>query len=634
MIFGDLNTDSFSVNNEGWSALYSDSDLESKLSLTKNESLLTAEYEWQSHKGFMRCPPKLQHLIQFFEFTESWDALLNELITKKYNAKYFAYQEDSRRECFLPDGPSFIIACPVNVSKLHAVLSAINVIENDTDMVSKVVSYLSLTLQVVNYIQGKNPNIPSRPDELKHWVMESTGLPPIETPVLENSNGNSSAITTRCPIYYLIVSCFFRDIFRVLEHLHKEHLIGDAPQGIWEERSYQAPEFSTLIFHSSEEFSVNINYFDTNGTRRVFLPHLVENELYMEIINKELNSSSENIKYNAERKINTILNYSKKVFDDYKHLENKKINDDQNPGILAINIIRDLLQIDDEWSVQSDNHLYWVGYRLQQYFDASPPFEDEGILLSKVQARTKILENVSISDEDAHLILAQLNHETSMNSLIYNKDEKSLWSYSTVYVHSDTLDWRSYQLGSAAILQLCEAEERAEYLAKSFNGNIAIFKHPNSGRRETPDDMLGCKSKLYIESNDIPSAFANEFEFETVSEQCRKINLFSAGSSKEGVSIEVPFGDDTSLIMIASNLPHPEYGPGLLTSLRLPLVLNAGEAAEIVSIINKYEIYGATKCHLLGSWCRHKMKDNDLIAYSSFMPNKLYRQGINYGCFL
>ena len=87
-------------------------------------------------------------------------------------------------------------------------------------------------------------------------------------------------------------------------------------------------------------------------------------------------------------------------------------------GINAVKAIRDLLQIDDEWAVDTKRGFTWWSYRLAQHVVADSPQKWKGgIETSAVRIWTEILRDVDLTQENLDAVQA-LNIEETMSALV------------------------------------------------------------------------------------------------------------------------------------------------------------------------------------------------------------------------
>ena len=102
-------------------------------------------------------------------------------------------------------------------------------------------------------------------------VFAATGLPPVAMPVWETGNGGTRALTVHRHVYIYNVTFPFREIDRVIGHLHGYGLVGSAQNGESFDTPPDAPEFAAVILQTGLELSpIHFSYFDRGLKRRTF----------------------------------------------------------------------------------------------------------------------------------------------------------------------------------------------------------------------------------------------------------------------------------------------------------------------------------------------------------------------------
>ena len=64
---------------------------------------------------------------------------------------------------------------------------------------------------------------------------------------------------------------------------------------------------------------------------------------------------------------------------------------DAGPQVLKH--VHEQMKIDREWSVKGRRQFVWWGHRLAQRVWADPPFEDEGMVITRLHARTDLIDD-------------------------------------------------------------------------------------------------------------------------------------------------------------------------------------------------------------------------------------------------
>jgi hypothetical protein len=139
-------------------------------------------------------------------------------------------------------------------------------------------------------------------------------------------------------------------------------------------------------------------------------------------------------------------------------------------GKALVEHIFKVMRIDEEWSIRTDRGFSWWGGPLKQTIWAEEPFEDGGILLSRVHARTDLLRGFPDSAKHRTLLALTSHFSTLSGPLL---QDGLLQSAASVYAHKQNLaQWQSV-FSDAAFIQVATAYIEAEMLASMFDAEIA-----------------------------------------------------------------------------------------------------------------------------------------------------------------
>lgn len=299
-------------------------------------------------------------------------------------------------------------------------------------------------------------------------------------------------------------------------------------------------------------------------------------------------------------------------------------------GLATLTDIHKQLLIDEPWTIRGDREFAWIGHRLQQTVRASDLFTDEDLSLSRITSSCVVIEDVSAPEQQVLSAMNQLNRHAVGSAYTYWPSRRKILTTAVAYVHEETLEWRSRQFGAFVISQLCLAETEADWLAEKVMGTVAARRHPTGGVRAEADDMLGVIEDVFAADGHQPSRYADEFEMDAIAESTRRsTKAASLGADANGLSIEVSFGQGTSLTSIRANEPHRRLGQGLTVRLNLPMVVEDEEANRLVALLNLHESLGSSEATHVGAWCWDEWPVTGRgVAYQLFLPNRLYQQGI------
>ncbi len=288
------------------------------------------------------------------------------------------------------------------------------------------------------------------------------------------------------------------------------------------------------------------------------------------------------------------------------------------------------LMIDEEWSVRCGDRLSWVGHELRQDFVVSDPWTSLGTRLVRLGSRIHVVEDISEDPDEVVQVVAALNRFVCGEALVWDDLHRRLLCCSGAVVHRETLEWRVRQLTTFSIMALTMTERLSGTLADRLGGTVSGWDHPDSGRREEPDEMLGVLHEVIIPAGGPPSRFAREGEFEGIAGQLENTPFFSLGGSPEGIAVEVPLGErDTTLVHAQTTAPHPVLGNGLLVTTKVRPPDQVEEApASLATTLNLMESTGGFEGNSFGAWCTDGEGAQTLLAHALFVPNVLYRPGV------
>lgn len=298
-------------------------------------------------------------------------------------------------------------------------------------------------------------------------------------------------------------------------------------------------------------------------------------------------------------------------------------------GLATLTRIFERLLIDEAWTVRRPRGFTWVAHRLAQSVDATAPFDSLGVMISPVTVRVPVVQGVQAPQEDVELLLGRMNADAVGCALIYWPEERRIESFLGHAVHDEILDYRAEQLAAVAILQLCNTEAGADWLAEKVGGNVAQWAHPKGGRRADRDDMLNVADHVFIPRGDGPSRYADGTEIDAVLALIQGSGYASLGGSAGGVSIEAPFGEgETSLIRLRTGEVHPWLGAGLLVTTSLPMHFSASKLTRIAGRLNRDQVGALDQVGGIGAWSlRPEHGGREFVTWTRFLPNALYRPG-------
>ncbi len=237
----------------------------------------------------------------------------------------------------------------------------------------------------------------------------------------------------------------------------------------------------------------------------------------------------------------------------------------------------------------------------------------------KLSVWTDLLRGVDASEAHVLTTLSAMNRTASTYAFCCpDPGDGKVVLQSTAYVHPGNSDWLPLSFAGQAALQPIAAQFRAEAAGQLLGGE------PDRSRSGPPDDILNLEQALYAPAGASQSRWTDTGEFEHIAEMHGRSDAAFGMASEDGLTLEIPFGDETALLQIMADQRHPVLGSGLLRLLRLPIAMDDDEAAERANALNAQEAVSWTQVPLLGAWAAN---DGNL-SHSGFIPNALYRHGI------
>jgi hypothetical protein len=204
---------------------------------------------------------------------------------------------------------------------------------------------------------------------------------------------------------------------------------------------------------------------------------------------------------------------------------------------------------------------------------------------------------------------------------------------STAYLHEGISEWLPRFFAGQTILQPIESQERAIIDAKLLGGQPDRSRHPDSNLNMGLDDMLGVEND-YAALGRASSRWVATGEFEAIIEKWGRCDTAFGTADATGLTIETPFGDDSALLSLKTDQPHPRLGNGLLAVLKIPRFVEPEKAISDANWLNFLEARTWTSKGMpfIGSWTTDIGRAGEpglmCVAYGSFIPNFIYNSGL------
>jgi hypothetical protein len=200
--------------------------------------------------------------------------------------------------------------------------------------------------------------------------------------------------------------------------------------------------------------------------------------------------------------------------------------------------------------------------------------------------------------------------------------------HTSVCVYAEDKSWLASHFATVSLLSVILAERSAPLIADDIQAKSHSDRFRFSAGKSELDGILFADQSL-VEAAKEPSRWTAVDEFEGIAEQYGKNDLCFGFGDKNGLTLEVPFGSDTALIRQHTDIPHPVFGNGLLTTIQLPIFDSAAETEQTCIWLNFMSTRSWTGSLIAGSW-HPRQSRGDLFspAYGTFVPNAMYREGL------
>lgn len=296
------------------------------------------------------------------------------------------------------------------------------------------------------------------------------------------------------------------------------------------------------------------------------------------------------------------------------------------PGRRALDELRRLLQVDDEWFAPTAHGFDWWPSTFPQHVTAEPAEAADGTAGARLTIETPAPPVLAGAIRLAGL--AGINRDSAATLFAAVLREGKLVYVSRAFVHDGNLAWMPKLLSNAAILQMGYA--RRDRLPLRLLGELGpdnpVYEPPSappgSPPRKDDDELFTVFEDVYPAAGKRPVAFSAED-----AERLRALAVRHAVRSTEsdlGYTMEVPFdSENTAFLRVWRRWEHPLIGGGLRADLTFPLSAASGQANTLLNRLNEEEALGRRAPEpggfFLGTWTWA----DDLpgaLRYASFFP--------------
>ncbi len=256
----------------------------------------------------------------------------------------------------------------------------------------------------------------------------------------------------------------------------------------------------------------------------------------------------------------------------------------------------------------------------------------------RLSVETELLNDVAVDDPKfVRMLGTAALFVTSTYALVYPPAETwkatkesgkpTLSMFSSVYVSENLLGWLPSFFAQLTIMQPIDAEIRSGALPQTLGSGQPAYR--NGGKRQAYDGILEVANEVYAPAGMKPSRWIGSPEFQKFAEEYARSDSCFGNGDFLGLTLEVPFGQNSALIRFWTDERHPQLGNGLLITTQLPYWEGAQKISEFAGNLNFLEARSWTDFPQLGCWHTHAAGDEQFVmAHSTFVPNALYRPGL------
>jgi hypothetical protein len=274
LLLGDLVPESFRREKKGWSAEWIDPDGH-RARFRHAGGLASLELAYRGEEVVtLTTAERFAELAQTVQTLHPapWLDILSRHLEGRYNLKVFPPREDQPVSGDFPDGHLLALVMPVPADRLMALFDLHKALQGEAAIRTGLAAYLRLGFSVVNYIEGRNPEMFAHPAGLVLHHVNALGTPAAEMPVRETDAEGLAAWTLRRSHYLYVAHLHLREVARVVRRLAEAGFISQEV-GAPREGYPHGAEFGAALLPFGYEYAVkNAWWFDRDRRRRMFYP--------------------------------------------------------------------------------------------------------------------------------------------------------------------------------------------------------------------------------------------------------------------------------------------------------------------------------------------------------------------------
>jgi hypothetical protein len=158
-------------------------------------------------------------------------------------------------------------------------------------------------------------------------------------------------------------------------------------------------------------------------------------------------------------------------------------NSRRDVGIVAIDKIFRLWQVDEAWSLRESRGFTWWGGDFRQRVWVDDGRDDDGIFIYQLSAATDFIRGVDPQAPAVAEHLAALNKFASSYAITLDTVARRVRLCSSVVLHEQNAEWIVHYFSALSIIQPIDAQIRAGVYAEMLAGAPDTSGHPSVFRR-------------------------------------------------------------------------------------------------------------------------------------------------------
>lgn len=296
-------------------------------------------------------------------------------------------------------------------------------------------------------------------------------------------------------------------------------------------------------------------------------------------------------------------------------------------GEMIVAGIRETLAVEGDWAAPAARGFAWWPHMLRQQVWAGEAEDDRGLTIWRINVATDLLRDVAADRVRAALALASLADAATASAAVFDPEQRTVRLWSAATAHAENAGEVGRLLSAFAALQAAEAAACVGRLAAQVDGTPDTTAHPKAGTRAATSAAVEDVEAHCLRAGVQRSPWLGGGELLQVQSLLHRTNAF-ASIDESGLTAELPFGQDTSLMNVALDARHPRLGNGLGLGLVVPTWGSEGDAAQLAAALNQTEAAVRNGGYMFGAWGVRAFGPNVAPAFTGFIPAALHRPGM------